>query len=75
MTHFTRAEAARFLTENGYAISPATMAKQAVAGTGCPYRIWNGRAIYDTHDLLQWAQARLGPLLHSTAERTAAGRP
>jgi hypothetical protein len=69
MALITRQAAAVFLSEQGYPISAATLAKHAVHGGGCPYRVWNNRAVYDTTDLLAWAESRVGPKLHSTAER------
>jgi hypothetical protein len=64
-----RQEAARFLTEAGLPIAASTLAKKAVQGSGPPFRIGNGRALYDTVDLREWAEAQLGPKLTSTAQR------
>jgi hypothetical protein len=69
MIQLSRADAARFLTENGLPIAATTLAKKAVQGSGPPFRIGNGRALYDPADLLAWAEAQLGPKLRSTAER------
>ncbi len=69
MALICRQEAAHFLTNAGYRISGATLAKQAVRGDGCPYSIWNGRAVYETEELLTWARNRLGPKLANSAER------
>lgn len=65
-----RREAARRLTSEGFPISAATLAKLAVTGGGCPYRIWNGRATYDVGELRSWAESKLGAPVRSTAERT-----
>lgn len=68
-----RPGASTILKELGLQIAPNTLAKKACDGSGPPYRIWNGEAIYDTEDLLKWATAKLGPKLRSTAERKAKG--
>lgn len=65
----SRVEAARMLTDAGFPISPATLAKQAVTGGGPPYRIWNRRAVYETDCLINWANQQLGPELANTAQR------
>jgi hypothetical protein len=69
-----RQEAARYLTEAGLPIAATTLAKKAVNGSGPPFRIGNGRALYDADDLLAWAEVQLGPKLRSTAERRTMGR-
>ncbi len=74
MARLSRSSAAQFLTENGLPIAPATLAKKAVDGSGPPFRIGNGRAFYDTEDLLAWAEAQLGPKFRSTAERSTVRR-
>jgi hypothetical protein len=73
MTRLTRAAAAKFLGENGLPIAANTLAKKAVDGSGPPYQVWNGQATYDDQDLLEWAAAKLGPKLRSTAERRKRG--
>jgi hypothetical protein len=64
-----RQEAARYLTDAGLPIAATTLAKKAVDGSEPPFRIGNGRALYDAVDLLAWAEEQLGPKLRSTAER------
>jgi hypothetical protein len=64
-----RDEAAAFLTGLGYKTSRAKLAKDAVKGGGCPYVIFNGRALYNPDDLLNWAAARAGAKVRNTAER------
>lgn len=64
-----RIEAARLLTEAGFPISPATLAKKAVTGGGPPYRVWNRRAMYDVNRLMNWAKEQLGPEILNTAQR------
>jgi hypothetical protein len=72
MARLNRADAAKFLGDNGLPIAPNTLAKKAVDGSGPPYQVWNGQATYDTEDLLRWASDRLGPKLRSTADRRCA---
>lgn len=56
--HLTRAEAAAFLTDNGYPTGKGTLQKIASTGGGPPYRIFGNRALYKPEDLIAWAQAR-----------------
>ena len=65
----SRLDAARLLTDAGFPISAATLAKKAVTGGGPPYRIWNRRAMYEAERLMSWATDRLGPELLNTAQR------
>jgi hypothetical protein len=50
-------------------IAATTLAKKAVEGSGPPYAVWNGRALYSVDDLLKWAEAHLGPKFRNTTER------
>lgn len=54
----TRAEAAAFLTENGYPVGKGTLQKIASTGGGPVYRIFGNRALYAPSDLLAWAEQR-----------------
>lgn len=65
----TRTAAAQYLTAIGLPIAATTLAKKAVDGSGPQFRIGNGRALYETADLNEWAQTQLGPKLRSTAQR------
>lgn len=56
------------LAEHGVQLSPATMAKQAVVGGGCPYRRDGRYPVYDRVDLDAYAVERLGPLRRSTSD-------
>lgn len=71
MTRLTRIEIAAFLTGKGFPIAPSTLAKRAVAGTGPPFDIWNGKAMYDDQVALDWAMSGLKPTRHSTAKKHA----
>ena len=71
MTSLSRSGAAQFLSQQGLPIAATTLAKKAVQGSGPPYRVWNGRATYESVDLLAWAEKQLGPKLQSSAERKA----
>lgn len=57
----TRKDAARYLTEIGFPISPGTLANHAVDGTGPDFRIWGRVAQYRPDDLRNWALARVRP--------------
>ena len=54
--------------EHGVQLSPGTMAKQAVVGGGCPYRLDGRFPVYDRVDLDEYAVKRLGPRRHSTSD-------
>lgn len=56
------------LQEHGVQLSPATMAKQAVIGGGCPYRLDGRYPVYDRVDLDVYAVKRLGRLRSSTTD-------
>ena len=70
MSLLDRQQAAKFLSEQGFRISAATLAKKAVQGNGCPYVIWNGRATYDSADLMEWALSCIPHKIRSTADRS-----
>ena len=65
---FNRKEAARFLTERGYRIAPATLAKLACVGGGPPFRSWGRKPLYREADLLTWAEGRTTGLRRSTSD-------
>ena len=56
-----RREAAEALTEAGFKIAPATLAKLASVGGGPPFRRFGAVPVYTWPDLLAWARARLMP--------------
>jgi hypothetical protein len=69
-SRLNRQDAARFLSQRGLPIAATTLAKKAVEGSGPPYAVWNGRALYSVDDLLKWAEVHLGPKIRNTAERS-----
>jgi hypothetical protein len=71
-TLLTRVPVADALTATGYPTSPKTLATMASRGGGPPYRKFGNRAVYRWGDALQWAIARLGPIMTSTSKRDAA---
>jgi hypothetical protein len=64
----TREQAAAELTAAGYPTKAKTLATKATRGGGPPYRTYSGRALYRWGDALEWAQSKLGPIVHSTSE-------
>jgi hypothetical protein len=54
----SRRDAAQFLTEHGYKTAPSTLAKLACLGGGPPFRSFGRRPLYQSSDLIAWAQAR-----------------
>lgn len=71
-TLLTREQTAAALTAAGYPTKAKTLSTKATRGGGPPYRIYSARALYRWGDALQWAEAQLSPLVHSTSERRAA---
>jgi hypothetical protein len=69
-----RPSAALFLTENGYPISPATLATMATRGGGPPFRRFGRKPLYDEADLIEWARSRLSAPMRSTSEADATHR-
>lgn len=63
-----RAEAAKFLTENGYPITKSTLAKYAVIGGGPAYSKFGQRVSYRQYDLLAWGSEKMSPPVRSTSE-------
>jgi hypothetical protein len=64
-----RTAAAQYIRDtHGIPCSPKTLAKQAVVGGGPPYRKAGRFPLYEISDLDQWAESKIGPLVHSSAE-------
>ncbi|WP_459858575.1 helix-turn-helix transcriptional regulator [Dongia sp. agr-C8] len=66
-----RAQAAEFLTRNGWPISESTLACYAVKGTGPAYRKWSRIPLYSPEDLLRWAEGRASKPVRSSSELVA----
>jgi hypothetical protein len=63
MTHkeerlLTRTEASTFLADNGYRVSPATLAKKACSGDGPVMTLFGRKVLYRPSTLLEWALNR-----------------
>ena len=68
----TRQEAATYLTEHGFKIAPATLAKMASVGGGPVFTSYGRKPLYKATDLLEWAKSRCsGPRL-STSDKGGA---
>jgi hypothetical protein len=65
---FNRKEASQFLTDQGYRIAPATLAKLACVGGGPVFETWGRRPLYREADLLAWAQSRTTGPRRSTSD-------
>jgi hypothetical protein len=59
---------AKALTEAGYPTSPKTLASQATRGGGPPYQLYGRIPLYTWGTSLAWAESRLTPPVHSSAE-------
>ncbi len=51
-----RRDLAKYLTEAGYPIALSTLENKASKGSGPPYALWLGRALYRWGDAIAWAQ-------------------
>ena len=71
-----RKQASQFLTEQGYKIAPATLAKLACIGGGPTFVSFGRRPLYLESDLLAWAQSRTTGPRRSTSDpgETCSGR-
>jgi hypothetical protein len=64
-------EAARFLSERGYKMAPATLATKRSRGGGPRFRRFGPRIIYEPSELLEWAGSLLSEPAASTSEHEA----
>ena len=81
VVYHPRKQAAKHIKDKyGQPVTNSLLAKLAVYGGGPPFRKTGGEAIYEELDLDLWAESRIGPKIHSTAELTVGrtkskGRP
>ena len=66
--YLTRREAAEYLTEGGFKISPNTLQKMATVGGGPTYQIFGIRSLYTPENLDAWVQEKLSAPRRSTSE-------
>jgi hypothetical protein len=66
---FRRKQAAQVLTERGYPISAAQLAKLACTGEGPEITYFGRYPIYPADKLFAWAEAKSTPPVRSTHER------
>lgn len=69
----TREQVAAALTAAGFPTKAKTLATKATRGGGPPYRLYSARVLYRWGDALEWANSKLTPVVHNTAERKARG--
>jgi hypothetical protein len=55
----SRNDAAEWLSEHGFPITPKTLANLAHARKGPPYEKWGKAVSYNTVDLMLWAEQRI----------------
>jgi hypothetical protein len=71
--NYQRAEASVYLKDNyGLSYTPATLAKLACLGVGPLYHAGSRYPLYPQAALDEWALKKLGPLVRSSSEATAA---
>lgn len=63
-----RREAAKFLTDRGYKVAAATLAKLASVGGGPIFESFGRRPLYREDDLLRWAMDRTTGPRKSTSD-------
>lgn len=57
----SRAEAAAYLTSNGYRVSVATLSKYACVGGGPMFEKFGRRPLYTERALLDWVKKKTSP--------------
>ena len=72
MPYYDTNEAAADLSERGCKIAPQTLRKLRCIGGGPPYQKNGQLAVYAVANLDAYAEARLGPLRHSTSTEVGA---
>lgn len=65
---FTRMQASDFLTELGFKVAEATLAKYATVGGGPKFMKFGRRVLYSEDALLVWANGKLSGPAGSTSE-------
>lgn len=66
--YLRRAEAARYVREQGLPCSEKTLAKYAVIGGGPIYSKFGRYPVYTAEDLDAWARDRIGKPIRSTSD-------
>lgn len=66
-----RREASEFLTQRGFRIAPATLAKLAVIGGGPSFVSFGRRPLYEAADLLAWVESRTSRPKRHTSETSS----
>jgi hypothetical protein len=64
--------AAKFLTDHGFRISPATLNTKRSRGGGPKFRRYGPRVVYEPTELLAWARSDLSGPFSNTSEAAAA---
>ena len=68
----SREATAERLTERGLPTSHVMLRDMVVRGGGPPYHRYGRAAVYRWGDVVEWAEARMGPPRRTTAELDAA---
>ena len=66
-SYLSRVAASEYLRERGLRVAPSTLAKLAVVGGGPPFVKFMSRALYEAHDLDEWAMSKIGAKQKSTS--------
>lgn len=70
--YLTKKEASSYLTGTlGLPVAVQSLSKYITHGGGPAYQKFGGRVVYTKDALLAWANARLSPVYHSSAEEVA----
>ncbi|HXZ16789.1 MAG TPA: helix-turn-helix domain-containing protein, partial [Roseiarcus sp.] len=66
------AEASKFLDDNGFPVSPATLNTKRSRGGGPKFRRFGPFVRYEPEDLLMWARSKLSEPVANTSEGRSA---
>ena len=69
LMYLTKKEASSYLTGTlGLPVAVQSLSKYITQGGGPAYQKFGGRVVYTKDALVEWANARLSPVYHSSAE-------
>ena len=71
--YLTPKEAAEFITDNYFKLSPKTLAKNRCVGIDSPAfrKVSSRRIIYHIDDLVKWAESKISPSYFNTTQADA----
>jgi len=68
--YLTRQQASEYLTDGlGIPVATKTLAKLSVVGGGPRYRKFGNRVLYQTEDLVTWANNKLSAIVENSSDK------